>query len=127
MEGCCFLMTICSLAGKCQAYAGNASISCAYCQEGYTADMPFNFVFSTDAGMISTREKLWHGGDMHINRQAGHATIAVLESKNEYDYLNNLEGCVSRWRAFAMRIVFPSQGMLPIGRRNIRVDEHWMS
>ena len=60
--------------------------------------------------MIRTREKLWHGGDMHINLQAGHATVVVLESKSEYDYLNNLGGLCKPVEGFGHEDCIPFAG-----------------
>lgn len=52
-----------------------------------------------EESVIATREKIWHGGDAHINLRAEHATLAVYSTRGEAQDMNIL-GTAERLEGF---------------------------
>jgi len=49
---------------------------------------------TTKNSLIATREKIWHGGELHVNLKAKHATLAVYTSESQDEGANILGAAV---------------------------------
>lgn len=59
---------------------------------------------------VSTREKVWHGGELHVNIDARYATVAVLDSAETEDMGGNVLGIARPMEGFGHEDCEPFSG-----------------
>lgn len=59
---------------------------------------------------VTTREKVWHGGELHVNLSAEYATISILDSSETSDVGGNVLGISHRLEGYSHEDCVPFSG-----------------
>lgn len=89
--------------------------------------IPFVTENNDEPSLVATREKIWHGGEIHVGLRASHATVAVYSTEESENVVGNVLGTAKPIDGYTHEDCVPVSGSftdwVPEYTTGRRVDE----